>query len=171
MNIIKLDLSTEEYFKPTKEFLIGLSYFYPGIDKWWDSKVVPGITTGERVCYIVADNGIIKAVSIGKLSDDSSKLCTLRVAPDCIGEGLGTAIVVSTLKDLISHGSSKVHFTANDEVMAKHGKFFEDIGFKSIGWENNKYVNGTSELIYSADLSSLKQFIGDTYERKITRDL
>jgi N-acetylglutamate synthase-like GNAT family acetyltransferase len=150
-------------YSKIKEFLLESSSIYSNIGNWWDKTVVPGLRTGERVCnYIIEDNELA-AVSIGKRSNKSSKLCSLKVNEKYRSRGFGHQLLTRTLSQLIGTGCKRVHFTVSDEIQHQVGSFFEDYGFRLNSWEHDRYSKGHEELIFSANTQCLFQKLPRTH--------
>lgn len=161
MKINKLlnDTNSKELLIPqARKFLTELYPLYPGIDKWWDSKVIPGIDSGERVCFVATEDNLITGIAIGKHSNNSAKLCSLRVRYEMQGLGIGKTIITATLKEL-TKTCDKVHLTATDKIVALHGYFFKKYGFKEVVWHNGLYVNGSDEIVFEAKTTDINEVI------------
>lgn len=141
----------EEFLYPKiKDFLLQSSSIYLNIGNWWEKTVVPGLRTGERICNYVIENNELVALSVGKRSNKSSKLCTLKVNPEFRSQGLGHDLLSKTISQLTGTGCKKVHFTISDEIKEHVGNFFENCGFNLISWKYNRYSTGHEEMVYSA---------------------
>ena len=74
------------------EFLLPLSPDYPGIERWFTGKVVPGLRSGSR-CIVRHDRyGQIAALGIAKAEMGETKICTVRIAPEFAGRGMGIRV-------------------------------------------------------------------------------
>jgi hypothetical protein len=62
-------------------FLLPLSADYPGIDRWFVLKVVPGLRRGTRYLLPMERDGELVGLGIAKKEEDERKICTVRVAP------------------------------------------------------------------------------------------
>jgi ribosomal protein S18 acetylase RimI-like enzyme len=134
-----------------KDFLLESSSIYSDIDRWWDTTVLPGIKTGQRTCnYLIQDDDII-ALSIGKHSEKSSKLCSFKVLPEFRHQGIGELLLRRTLSELLKLNTKSIHFTVSDEIQEKVGKFFTNHGFHLRSWAKNRYSYGRDELVYVLD--------------------
>ena len=71
------------------KFLLPLSESYPEIEHWFKAKVIPGLYNETRKLFIKRRNGRIAALAIAKKTQSERKICTVRVAPEYIGKGLG----------------------------------------------------------------------------------
>jgi predicted transcriptional regulator len=101
--------------------------FYPDIEKWFDKKVVPGISSSERIGYV----GYLDekpAVSAIVKRGEFAKFCHLRIKEELQGINLGEAFFA--LMGLEVRGSAKeVHFTLPEGLWEKKNKFFKSFGF------------------------------------------
>jgi predicted transcriptional regulator/predicted N-acetyltransferase YhbS len=149
----------QELYKHIKEFLLESETLYPGIGKWWESRVVPQIQSGLRVCNAAIVQGNLVAVSIGKLAKESAKLCTLRVRESHGGLGIGHELLQRTLKDLLAGGCRRVHFTISEKILSECGDFFTPYGFSMVSWTKGRYVAGMDELAFSVDSLRLRKHL------------
>ena len=141
-----------------RSFLSESAERYPTILKWWQKRVVPGLHAGERLCHVAFLGDQLAGLSIGKRrKNGSAKLCSLRVREACRGEGIGEALLRSTLRDLRSHGCCAVHFTVSEPVLNECGHLFQRYGFSMNSWATGRYTDGIDELVFSADAISLDQ--------------
>ena len=149
----------QELYKHIKEFLLESETLYPGIGKWWESRVVRQIQSGMRVCNVAIVQGDLVAVSIGKLAKQSSKLCALRVREAHRGLGIGQKLLQRTLKDILAGGCRRVHFTISEKILSQCGDFFTPYGFSMVSWAKGRYVPGMDELAFSADALQLRKHL------------
>lgn len=147
---------TPEWYGLVEEFLGESDALYPGIIDWWRKRVVPEINSGKRLCKLVAVDGEVAALAIAKVHRRSSKLCTLRVAPQFRRMGIGQQLLKSTLASLICAQSSKVHFTISEEIFDECGDFFTPYGFRLGHWRKGWYVRGMYEMAYWARASAIR---------------
>ena len=138
-------------------FLVKSEGYYPGIDRWWSSKVVPGLVTGERRCMVAFDGSTVAGLVIGKVARPSAKLCSLRVDAAYRGGGVGSRLLASLLAELGRANCGRVHYTIADEVDADSGDFFKRCGFTFLGSCPAKYTRGRDEHVYSATMGAIRQ--------------
>ncbi|MGJ7550374.1 GNAT family N-acetyltransferase [Pseudomonas alloputida] len=69
--------------------LFGLSGYYPLFDQWLESKVLPGILSGERCILMEYYRRRFSGLAIIKDDGIEQKLCCLRVMPEFQGSGTG----------------------------------------------------------------------------------
>ena len=143
--------------RDVRDFLLESSDLYPGIDKWWDRRVVPGLGNGQRVCRVRMVDGKMAAVAIGKRSHRSSKLCTLRVRDEYQGQGIGQQLLHSTLRDLLSTGARRMHLTISEPILDQCGRFFDPYGFSFVTCRKGWYIRGMYELAFSANAHQLRR--------------
>lgn len=153
-----------------KEFLLESRELYPGIDSWWQGVVIPGIRTGERVCYAARVKGYIAAVSIGKRARRSAKLCTLRVHDAFRGFGLGERLLKLTIDELLRTNCQRVHYTISENVFSQCGSFFKPYGFSLISWKKERYTRGIEELVFAASSRRLTQRTNSSNRSRDTRN-
>ncbi len=139
-----------------REVLSESTSLYPGIEEWWDNRVAPGLTTGERTCRVLIIEDEIAAISIGKRGHESAKLCTLRVRDRYRGYGVGQKLLFETLSDLLQTSCRSVHFTISEEICAESLGFFTRYGFGLASWARGKYVKGMDELSFAASVKRLR---------------
>lgn len=147
---------TPEWHSLVSEFLVESEHLYPGIEKWWSDKVVPGLDDGRRLCRMIAVDGEVAALAIAKVDIHSSKLCTLRVRPKFQGLGLGQQLIRSTFASLLERQTGRIHFTISEEINHECGSFFEPYGFKLGAWKRGWYVRGMYEMAYWAKASRIR---------------
>lgn len=140
-----------------KEFLLESVELYPSIDSWWQGKVIPGIRTGERICFAARIHGHVAAVSIGKRARGSAKLCTLRVRNAFRGLGIGERLLQRTIEELLRTDCQRVHYTISEDVFSQCGRFFQPYGFSLVSWKNERYARGIEELVFAANSCNLTQ--------------
>jgi hypothetical protein len=131
------------------DFLAASVHLYPGIVDWWRKKVVPGLTSGERMCQLALRNERLVGLALAK-HGERAKLCCLRVDEAERARGGGKALLGVTLRALLHHGSKSVYYTIADEVHDQWGAFFARYGFALVNWEQNRYTHGSTELVFDA---------------------
>jgi len=149
-------LAENEFYLKIKDFLLESSSHYLNIDKWWEKSVKPGLKSGERFCQIVMADDKLVGLSIGKRSNTSAKLCTLKVREKYRGYGFGEKLLKTTLSKLLESRCKKVHFTINEQIQEECGKFFSHFGFNLLSWQKNRYSHGMEELVFSAKVNQLR---------------
>lgn len=81
------------------EFLSDLCGEYNNFRQWYYGTVVPSLTSGKRLIYVVIDNEAIVAVLILKNADEK-KICTLRVAENYRHQGIASMLLNLAFREL-----------------------------------------------------------------------
>lgn len=130
-------------------FILPLSDDYPGIERWFREKVVPGLRTGNRFLLRVERNGQLVGVGIAKQEDEEKKICTVRVAPEHFGRGLGIRIFDGLLRWL---DEDSPHLTVSSTKMPAFERIFDWYGFNLTTIRNGLYLPDRAELGYNGAL-------------------
>ena len=80
-------------------FLNDLCGEYNNFRQWYYGTVVPSLTSGKRLIYVVIDNEAIVAVLILKNANEK-KICTLRVAENYRHQGIATMLLKIASREL-----------------------------------------------------------------------
>jgi GNAT superfamily N-acetyltransferase len=97
-----------------KSELTAVSALYPGFAQWYESKVEPGLLSGERKILIRSSGGRLAGLAVLKLAQER-KLCCLRVLPAFEGSGVGVRLfrdafeVLGTERPLLSVSNERLH--------------------------------------------------------------
>lgn len=153
---ITFDQARCELFPAMREFLLESENLYPGIDRWWQKKVLPGLRDGSRICRVALKGETIAALSIGKLSSQTSKFCTFRVRDEFQGNGIGRRLINETLVELLGTGCNRIHYTMAESVVTDCHDFFRPYGFGVESWETDEYVRGMDEFHFEACASHVR---------------
>jgi GNAT superfamily N-acetyltransferase len=94
---------------------------YPGFDRWFWKKVVPGLLDGSRRVFM-EDDGHIRGIVISKRSPSQRKLCTVWVDSDCTGQGIGRALMEDAMKWL---GTARPLITVPEERLFEFEPLFK----------------------------------------------
>lgn len=138
-----------------RDFLLESSDLYPGIERWWDRKVRPGASRGERVVIVAERNGRIEGIFIGKRGQ-AAKLCTLRLREAIRGCGAGRALAAMGIRQLLERGARSVRVTISEGAGEASRGFFEALGFRQRAVAPDRYVDGVGEYVYSAPANRLR---------------
>lgn len=99
---------------------------YPGIDLWFDKKVIKGLKEKERSGILLFHGTEIIGASVNKKGKDA-KLCSLRIKPDFENSGLGTLLMALSIFEL--RNSESIHFTIPESLWDEKRSFFKKYGF------------------------------------------
>jgi hypothetical protein len=127
-------------------FLLPLSPDYPGIDQWFMAKVVPGFREGTRLLLRVEREGALVGLGIGKNEPDEKKICTVRIAPNFAGRGMGMRIFDGLLKWL---DCDRPHLTVNEAKLPLFERIFDYYGFMETSVQEGRYRPESCELGYN----------------------
>lgn len=86
---------TFAFIRPAKKF-------YPDLDVWFFTKVIPGVVAGDDILLMAEDEGRISGVALAKSGsrDGEKKLRCVRVAPDIRCNGLATLLITKAIERL-----------------------------------------------------------------------
>lgn len=131
------------------EFILPLSPEYPQINLWFRNKVVPGLQGGSRKLLVVERHGQIVALGIGKIEGGENKICTVRVAPEYYGRGMGVRI----FDDLMSWmGDDKPLATVSENKLPQFRRIFDHFGYELTSVHNGRYLPRTAEYLFNEKL-------------------
>jgi len=123
-------------------FLRPLSEDYPDIDHWFCTKVVPGLRAGTRLLLPIERHGQLVGLGIAK-NEDERKICTVRVAPNYFGRGIGVRIFDQLLRWL---NDDRPHLTVSSTKLPAFQRIFDSYGFKLTSAHRGLYVPSLCEL-------------------------
>jgi GNAT superfamily N-acetyltransferase len=127
-------------------FLLPLSDDYPGIDRWFTLKVVPGLRRGTRYLLPMERDGMLVGLGIAKNEEDERKICTVRVAPSYAGRGMGVRLFDGLLKWL---DDDRPHLTVTQARLSAFERIFDYYGFAVTSAQQGLYVSHAVELGYN----------------------
>lgn len=127
-------------------FLLPLSADYPGIDRWFAQKVVPGLRRGTRYLLPMERDGVLVGLGIAKNEADERKICTVRVAPSYAGRGMGVRMFDGLLKWL---DDDRPHLTVTQSRLPAFERIFDYYGFAVTSAQQGVYVPHAVELGYN----------------------
>jgi predicted transcriptional regulator/ribosomal protein S18 acetylase RimI-like enzyme len=141
---------------------------YPGIDKWFQKKVVPGIRDGRRIAFILFHEGRAIAETIIKFGSNT-KMCSMRVDPAYQGKGIGPFLFAQLASEL-DNSVKNVHFTAPESLVEERIGLFDDLGFVFAGKSRIRYRAGQDELVFQASASHFKRQSLSLVSKRIARN-
>lgn len=127
-------------------FLVPLSEDYPGIERWFVRKVVPGFRAGTRLLLPIEREGTLVGLGIAKNEPDERKICTVRVAPSYAGRGIGPRIFDGLLNWL---ECDQPHLTVSAVKLPLFERIFDYYGFLETSVCQGRYRPTVSELGYN----------------------
>ena len=131
-----------------EDLILANQRMYPEIERWYQSKVLPGIRQDERVAFVgyLDEKPAVSAV-VKKGGD--AKFCHLRIHEALRDTNLGEmffSLMALEIKDLAKH----IHFTLPESLWQEKGKFFQSFGFESAELAEDQYRLFDRELACSA---------------------
>lgn len=132
------------------EFLLPLSPDYPGIKDWFVGNVVPGLRRRSRTVVRIDRGGRIVALGIAKAEDGEAKICTVRIAPDFVGRGLGIRVFDELMNWL---GTDQPLATVSEVRLDDFSRIFNYYKFRLTSIRNGLYVPGRAEYLFNEPLS------------------
>jgi len=119
---------------------------YPGFDRWFDRKVLPGLFSGERTVVIEERDSTAVGLVILKHTATEKKLCTLRVRPHYESKGLGVRLFVAAFDIL---GTERPLLSVSDIAKPKFERLFRYFGFANEAVYKGRYLPGSDEFAYN----------------------
>lgn len=141
---VPIELTDQE--RRALAFLLPLSDDYPGIDRWFALKVVPGLRRGTRYLLPIERDGLLVGLGIAKNEEDERKICTVRVAPSYAGRGMGVRLFDGLLKWL---DDDRPHLTVTQSRLPAFERIFDYYGFAVTSAQQGLYVPYSVELGYN----------------------
>jgi predicted transcriptional regulator/ribosomal protein S18 acetylase RimI-like enzyme len=128
---------------------------YPGIDRWFTDKVLPGLKSSERVAYLAFDGEMPVASAVLKLGEHA-KFCHVRIHEGFRNLDLGQMIFTQlAFQARHQKGVKDIHFTLPEHVWNENTEFFRSFGFEDAIRASQQYRNGEEELFCSAPISKV----------------
>jgi predicted transcriptional regulator len=126
---------------------------YPGIDRWFATRVVPGLRSGERKAYVAYENDKPIAAAILKLGR-SAKFCHLRVDDEHRRADLGQILWIQMTMDVMDY-AQEIHFTLPESLWDTKRDFFGSFGFSEARRTLLHYRKNDGELSCSTSVSTV----------------
>ena len=136
-----------KYFNRVSYFLNDLTCDYPFFEEWLQ-KVFFLTYTDERMIILCEsdDETELLGVCIVKKSKEENKICTIRVSPERLREGIGTHLVSIAIQ-LLDDRYPLV--TVPQKHIAVFVKFFKQFGFKIVSRVKSIYNEGVYEYFFN----------------------
>ncbi|MDI9849978.1 N-acetyltransferase [Rhodoblastus sp. 17X3] len=138
-----LELTTAEL--EALAFVLPLSPDYPDIRSWFVEKVVPGLRCGSRHIVRIDRNNKIVALGIAK-AEEETKICTVRVAPEFAGRGMGIRVFENLMSWL---GTDRPLATVSENKLADFQRIFDHYGYRLTSVHTGLYRPGRSEFVFN----------------------
>lgn len=139
--------------KILQSILLEAEDMYPGIDRWYNKKVIPGLRTSERAAFLAFENEQPVAAAVLKLGEHS-KFCHVSVHEGFRNQRLGQ-MIFTQMAFQARHQSDveDIHFTLPESVWNRNSGFFTSFGFDIAVRSSRQYRQGEEELYCSAPIS------------------
>lgn len=140
---------------------------YPDFSPWFQHKVVPGISAGDRSLIAEYRNGVIAGLAIIKDTDEEQKLCCLRVMADFHATGLGIRLFEKSFELL---NNDKPLLSISDVRLPEFARVCNYFGFKLNQELRHFYRPGHTEYVFNGTLDE-KRPNGGTEIRSAAENL
>ena len=137
-----------DHLRVLKNLIVMNEDKYPGIERWFASKLETGLRSGERIAYIAYHDNHPIAAAVLKLGDNA-KFCHLRINDSYHNLDLGQLFFVQMTLALRHHAKT-VHFTLPESLWSQKSNFFQSFGFSAVIKASKQYRKGDPELLCSA---------------------
>jgi hypothetical protein len=132
-------------------FLLPLSEDYPEIETWFRNKVVPGLHLGTRVLLPIERDGELVGLGIAKNDAGERKICTVRVASNHFGRGMGLRLFDGLLKWL---DDDQPHLTVSAGKLPLFARIFEYYKFDLTSTKTGLYLPLVKECCFNEQVPS-----------------
>jgi predicted transcriptional regulator/N-acetylglutamate synthase-like GNAT family acetyltransferase len=142
-----------DVFLTFRDLIIVNEPSYPGIRKWLDEKVAPGVRSEERSAFIAFADDKPVATAVVKRGGES-KFCHLRISDEAQDRNLGE-LLFALMAAEVRHGAMEVHFTLPESLWIEKEPFFTSFGFSTARRAVRQYRLFEDELRCSADFDTV----------------
>ncbi len=129
--------------------LRGVSQYYPGFAQWFDSRVTPGLLSGERAILLEYRDGRLGAAAIIKHDAQEKKLCCLRVAEPLQSSGLGVRLFERSMAEL---QTERPLLSVADESVEQFDRIFRYFGYDLTEEYEGLYRPRHTEFVFNGTL-------------------
>jgi hypothetical protein len=105
-----------------RELLLANEGMYPGIDRWYAEKVVPGLKNSQRIGYVAFEDERPIASAVLKLGG-SAKFCHVRIHENFRDLDLGQMFFTQMTLEA-RHLAKDIHFTLPEGLWYEKSEFF-----------------------------------------------
>jgi predicted transcriptional regulator len=117
---------------------------YPGINRWYKNKVLPGIKDRQRIAYVGYENDSPIVSAVVK-KGENAKFCHLHINSDAQGYNLGDLFFSMMATDVRGYAKS-VYFTLPADLWDEKTPFFNSFGFVNYKKAKIQYRTGLEEF-------------------------
>jgi predicted transcriptional regulator len=144
---------TTEEFADLKKLVELCDDLYPGIDIWYQKKVVNGFRDQSRTAYLIYQDNAPVGAGILR-TGENAKICSFRIVPEAEKKGYGKLLMALLAREMRS-GSERFHFTIPEHVWEDRRDFFSAYGLKCLGPTKDQYRLFDRELYGGGDFGDL----------------
>src|SRR5512147_3036884 len=116
---------TTDNLRTLKSLIVTSEDMYPGIQRWFAEKVVPGLRASERIAYVGYEGEDPIASAVLKLGA-RSKFCHLRIHEEFQDLDLGQMFFTQMTLEA-RHRAEEVHFTLPESLWSARKHFFASV--------------------------------------------
>jgi acetyltransferase (GNAT) family protein/ASCH domain-containing protein len=153
LHVMTIDRRRTAALADLASLVLECEQLYPGIDLWFNRRVLPGLSAGSRIAYVAYEGSKLMGGAILRRGVNA-KLCSLRIRDEFAGRGVGTGLFHLAAVEA-SQLSSTLHFTAPEELAVSEKAFFEGMGFEALGRVEKHYRAGQKEYAFAGPISSV----------------
>jgi len=140
-----------------RQLILECEGMYPGIRRWLNDKVFPGIRSGERSAFIALADGLPVASAVLKRGQ-RTKFCHVRLRDSAQDIHLGETFFALMAMEA-RHGAQEIHFTLPESLWYSEQPFFQAFGFRSALPAGTQYRLFDQELHCSAPFNAVWQAV------------
>ncbi len=118
--------------------------------------MVPGLRAGTRRLVRIDRQGQIAALGIAKAEGGEAKICTVRIAPEFVGRGIGIRVFEELMGWL---GTDRPLVTVSETKLGDFQRIFDHYGYRLTSVCTGLYVPGRAEYIFNEPLSPWGQAV------------
>jgi len=135
-----------------RKLLLENEAMYPGIQHWYEEKVLPGMKDRLRIAYVAYLDERPIASAVLKLGTHA-KFCHLRIHGAFQDLDLGQMFFTLMTFEAKRQIATDIHFTLPEGLWAERSDFFRSFGFENAVKSERQYRSGESELACAAPIS------------------
>ncbi len=119
---------------------------YPGMEGWFWNRLPSGLLAGTRRILVDRRGDEIAGIGIFKKEQAENKICTIRVAPEFVGSGIGVRLMTAGMDWL---DDEKPHLTISEEKLPSFAKIFQWFGYEFADRQLGRYRLERAEMAYN----------------------
>lgn len=147
--------TSKGYLSDVLSNLSSLRDYYPEFDRWVETKVVPGLSAGERSLLLEYRQGEVAGFAILKNDGVEKKLCCLRVMEGFQNSaGLGIRLFERAFEEL---NTERPLLSVAEERLPVFQRIFNHFGFELSQEYRSKYRIGKVEYAFNGFLDSASE--------------